>query len=172
MITFEEMFKTDLKRDGLLSVTVEDLKSLGVKAVALDADNTSSFDRTTTPIPGAKEWVKNVEKAGIKVLLLSNGKTERAKILADQYGIPVVGLSCKPLPFGYIRAVIKTRTKPSNYCMVGDQLFTDIMGANLVGFKSIYCKPAGKDAKQKVGFAIKRFCEKVVFWMLERRESK
>lgn len=172
MITFEEMFKTDMKKDSLLSITVDDLKSLGVKAVTLDADNTSSFDRTTTPIPGAKEWVESVKNAGIKVILLSNGKTKRAKILADQYNIPVVGFSCKPLPFGYIRAVIKLRKKPSEICMVGDQLFTDIMGANILGFKSIYCKPVGKEVAQKLGFAIKRFLEKVVFWVLERRESK
>lgn len=172
MITFYDMFKTDMKKDGLLSITIDDLKSLEVKVVTLDADNTSSFDRTTTPISGAKEWVESVRNAGIKVILLSNGKKERAKILADQYGIPVIGLSLKPLPFGYIRAVLKSRTKPSQICMIGDQLFTDIMGANLVGFKSIYCKPVGKDARQKVGFAIKRFLEKLTFWILERRESK
>ncbi len=166
--TLHKWFTTDMKKDGLLDISVDDLKSLGVKAITLDADNTSSFDRTTTPIPGAKEWVENVKKAGIKVILLSNAKKKRAIILADQYDIPVIGLSCKPLPFGYIRAVLKLRMKPEHICMVGDQLFTDIMGANIVGFKSIYCSPIEKEKKQALGFAIKRFEEKIVFYLLEK----
>lgn len=161
-------FKTDIKRDGLLSISIEDLKTLGIETIALDADNTSSFDRTTDPIPGAKEWVEGVKKAGIKVILLSNAKKKRAIILADQYDIPVIGLSCKPLPFGYIRAVIKTRTKPEKIVMIGDQLFTDIMGANIMGFKSIYCKPIEKEKKQALGFAIKRFGEKIVFFLFDK----
>lgn len=161
-------FKATEKRDGLLDVTAEDLKKLGVKGIALDADNTSSYDRTTTPIPGAKEWVDGMKSAGFKLVLLSNGREKRAKILADQYGIPVIGLCCKPLPFGYWRAVVKLRIRPSKFVMVGDQLFTDIWGANMWGFKSIWCKPVGKDRKQKLGFAIKRFIEKLVAFYIDR----
>mgnify|MGYP003292942507 CR=1 FL=1 len=168
MTKIGKMFKTDLKKESLLLISAEELKEMGIKAITLDADNTSSYDRTTNPIPGAKEWVDSIKNAGIKVILLSNAKKKRAIILADQYEIPVIGLSCKPLPFGYIRAVLKLRVKPSEICMVGDQLFTDIMGANLMGFKSIYCYPIAKEKQQAVGFAIKRFGEKIVFYLMDK----
>ena len=165
---FYKWFYVEEKSLGLLHITPEKLNEMGVKVIALDADNTSSFDRTTEPIPGAVEWVQNMKNAGFKVVLLSNGKKERAKILADQYGIPVLGLCCKPLPFGYWRAVLKFIKKPSEFVMIGDQLFTDIWGANMWGYKAILCKPVGKDRAQKVGFAIKRFIEKIVLFYIEK----
>lgn len=169
---FYKWFYVEEKAPGLLSITPEKLKSMGVKVIALDADNTSSFDRTTEPIPGAVEWVDGMKKAGFKLVLLSNGKKTRAKILADQYGIPVLGLCCKPLPFGYWRAVLKFGKKPDKFVMIGDQLFTDIWGANMWGYQSIWCKPVGKDRKQKIGFAVKRFLEKVVAFYIDKTYEK
>jgi len=165
---FYKWFYVEEKSDGLLFITPEKLRSMGIEVIALDADNTSSFDRTTEPIPGAVDWVESMKKAGFEIVLLSNGKKKRAKILADQYDIPVLGLCCKPLPFGYWRAVLKFRKNPAKFVMIGDQLFTDIWGANMWGYQSIWCKPVGKDREQKIGFAIKRFLEKVVTFYIDK----
>ena len=164
-------FAPTRKYNSLIDITAQDLRDMGVKAIALDADNTSSYDRTRTPIPGAVEWIDGMKKAGFKMVLLSNGKGERTHFLAGLYGIPVICLSFKPLPIGYIRAVLKFRTRPEKFVMIGDQIFTDIWGANLTGFRSIYCKPAGPDNEQKIGFAIKRFFERLVLWYLDKTEG-
>ena len=52
--------------------------------------------------------------------------------------------------------------------MIGDQLFTDIWGANLTGFQTIYCKPAGPDEGQKLLWLMKRLSEKLLFWYFDR----
>lgn len=163
------LFKTGKRRRSINEIEPCELISKGIKVVALDADNTSSFDRTTNPLPGAKEWIQSLKDAGLKVVLLSNAKASRAKILADQYDIPVIGLACKPLPFGYIRCVIRFFTKPSHICMIGDQLFTDILGANLVGFCSIYVYPHAKEKQNVISFRIRRFAEKIIFAYQDRK---
>ena len=130
-------------------------------AVLIDADNTSSYDLTTDPLPGTEDWVRSMKEAGLKVLLLSNAKTERAKVLADRYAIPVVGMAAKPFPFGYFRAVLTLRTSPKKMLMLGDQLFTDILGANLAGCKSIWVEPYEED-KREGFFLLKRKLERLV----------
>lgn len=158
------LFKTDIKKRSLLDITSEELREYGVKAIALDADNTSAFDRTTDPLPGAAEWIEKMKSAGFPVVLVSNAKPDRARVLAEQFDIPVVGFSMKPLPFGYLRTCLRLRMAPSDICMIGDQLFTDILGANAIGVKSIYVYPYEKETRNGISFAVKRFFERAIFW--------
>ena len=72
----------------------------------------------------------------------------------------------KPFPFGYFRAALKLRTSPKKAVMLGDQLFTDILGANLAGCKSIWVEPYEEDKRDKY-FLIKRKLEQ---WVSKRWE--
>ncbi len=164
-----KLFRTGKRRRSITEIKPHEFVSRGIKVVALDADNTSSYDRTTDPLPGANEWIQSLKSEGLKVVLLSNAKTERARILADKYGIPVVGLACKPLPFGYLRCILRFFTRPSRICMVGDQLFTDILGANFMGFQSIYVYPHEKEKQNVVSFRIRRAAEKIIFAYQDRK---
>ena len=80
-----KLLKPDAKCRYLTDVTPATVKALGCKAVLIDADNTSSYDLTTDPLPGTEDWVRSMKEAGLKVLLLSNAKAERAKVLADHF---------------------------------------------------------------------------------------
>lgn len=166
------LFKSDLKVQSVRDIKPETLRSLGVKTIAVDADNTTSHDRTTTPLPGAEEWIKELKKEGFKIVLLSNAATARAKVLADQYDITPLGLALKPLPFGYIRVALRTRTMPQKICMIGDQLFTDIMGANICGFKSIYVFPYAKETRNAASFAARRFLERQIFRIQDKKQGE
>lgn len=157
--------RPELHRRRLTDVTPEDIRSLGVKAILLDADNTSSYDNTTTPIPGSKEWVQGMKDEGFSVLLLSNAKADRAKILADQYDIPVVALSAKPFPFGFRRAGIKLRCLPEEMVMIGDQLFTDILGASLAHVHTIYVDRYQKENRKPYWYPFERFAEAILLFL-------
>ena len=158
-----KLFKTDVRKQNVWDITVSELVDMGVKAVTVDADNTTSYDGTIEPLPFSYDWISEVQNAGIRVLLLSNAKEERASQLANQYGIPVIGMALKPLPFGYLRAALKLRLAPSKICMVGDQLFTDILGANLSGFKSIYVYPYKPEERNVLSYRLRRLAEKLIF---------
>ncbi len=158
-----KLFKTDIRKQTVWDISVDELKDMGVMAVTIDADNTTSYDGTTEPLPFSLDWIREVKAAGIRVVLLSNAATERAQVLAEQYDIPVIGMALKPLSIGYLRAALKLRLPPSKICMVGDQLFTDILGANAVGFKSIYVYPYQPETRNVVSYRLRRLAEKLIF---------
>lgn len=155
------ILRPDYRCRYLTDISPETVRDLGCKAVLIDADNTSSYDLTTDPLPGTEDWVASMREAGIPVLLLSNAKVERAKVLADRYGIPVVGLAAKPLVHGYFCAASRLHTSRRELLMLGDQLFTDILGANLAGCKSVWVEPYEAD-KRDGFFLVKRKLESLV----------
>lgn len=157
------LFHTDLKHQTITEITPEELRSLGVKALAIDADNTSGYDARPEPLPGVIEWIADMKQAGFPVLLLSNAELKRAKVLADKLGIPAVGLACKPLPIGYFRAAKALHVKRNELAMVGDQLFTDIAGANLVGVKAVYVFPYAPEERSVKSFRRRRKWEQKIF---------
>ena len=86
-------------------------------------------------------------------------------------GLPafdVVGLAAKPLPFGYLRAVKKLGFKRKNVAIVGDQIFTDIMGGRLAGVKTVLVTDITPE--DKTFFKIKRYFERKMLkrWKNER----
>ncbi|HVN67260.1 MAG TPA: HAD hydrolase-like protein, partial [Candidatus Sulfotelmatobacter sp.] len=62
----------------------------------------------------------------------------RVKYFSDTLGIPAMHLSFKPLPFAFWRSLEILKAKPEETAMIGDQLFMDILGANLLGIYSIF----------------------------------
>lgn len=164
------VLKPDDRCRYLTDVTPERVRALHCKAVLIDADNTSSYDLTSEPLPGTEDWIAAMKEAGIPVLLLSNAKAERAKVLADRYGIPVVGLAMKPAVHGYWRAAAVLRESPTRLLMLGDQLFTDVLGANLAGCRSIWVEPFEAD-KRDGFFLVKRRLEQKLSKYWETKEE-
>ena len=107
---------------------------------------------------GLPEWLSKMKENGISLFILSNAKKERAKRFADSVGLPVVGLAAKPLPFGYLKAVKSLKVKRKNAAMVGEQVFTDILGGKLSGVKTILVTDITPE--DKLNFKIKRSLEK------------
>lgn len=61
-------------------------------------------------------------------------------------------------------------TTPANTVAVGDQLFTDILGANLAGIYSILVTPM--NPKEEIQIVLKRYLEKPVLWAYRKKEEK
>ena len=159
-------FRPSLWRTALTAVTADDLRRLGAKAVALDADNTSSLHGTTDPIPGTREWIRGMQEAGFPVILVSNAAAERAEKLAGNYGIPAVPLAGKPSPKGCRNAAERLGIAPSELVMIGDQIQTDILGAGLAGCPSIYVEPYARERRMPVYFFVKRTLDKLLIRLM------
>jgi HAD superfamily phosphatase (TIGR01668 family) len=80
---------------------------------------------------------------------------------AKKIGLDYISLGLKPLPFGYLRAIKKLNVKKSEAAIVGDQIFTDVLGGNLVGMKTILLTPI--KLEDSYGFRFKRWLEKFVY---------
>lgn len=148
-------------------ITPEFLQSCGIKGLALDADNTLSEHHSQTPHDGVEEWLRGMEKAGIKLMMVSNARAKRVVPFAQKLGLEFTSTALKPLPFGFLRAAKKMGLKRSQLAAVGDQLFTDMMGANLAGVKPLLVTPIKEEAG--ASFRLRRRLEKP---MIKRYKEK
>ena len=135
------LFKPDIKLNGITDITAQLLNKYNIKALLLDVDNTMSTHHGTVLTAGLMEWIAKMQDSGIKLMVLSNSKRKRIAPFAARIGLPFISLGCKPLPTGYLRGVKALGEKRKNVAIVGDQIFTDVLGGNAVGVKTILLTP-------------------------------
>ena len=152
------LFKPTFALRSVLEITPAALKLHGIKALILDIDNTLTTHDNPVPAEGVQEWIADMKKHGIKLIVVSNNRAERVIPFARLLKLRFVPNGAKPLPMGIIRAVKRLGLKKSEVCIVGDQIFTDILGANLSGIRSIFVDPI--EPEKSRFFKIKRTVEK------------
>ena len=125
---------------ALTDVRVELLQSRNIKLLMLDFDNTIVPYTTNIPTDAMKAWFATMEESGIPLCIVSNSKRDRVKKFAAEYGIACITHSRKPFPKGIRECLDKFQLDPEECALVGDQIFTDTLGANCTGVTSILVK--------------------------------
>lgn len=154
------MTEADFAFRKTVDITPDFLKKHGIKGLILDVDNTLTTHDNPVPAEGIKEWLENMRNNGIKLIIVSNNHPERVKPFADPLGLDFVSDSGKPLRKGYTAAMKKMGLTEKETAAVGDQLFTDIWGANFAHITSIYVKPIELEGRHKRFIRFKRVLEK------------
>lgn len=109
----------------------------GISLLMLDFDNTIVPYTTNTPTPAMEAWIKEILASDVQVCVVSNSKRDRVKIFCKKYGIPCITHAKKPFSKG-INACVEQFSIPKQNCaLVGDQIYTDTLGANCAGVRSI-----------------------------------
>ena len=152
------LFKPFAMFNRVTDITPEFLIKNGIKGLALDADNTLSEHHSQTPHEGVEQWLDLMRESGIKLIMVSNAKAERVAPFADRLGLAYTSTSLKPLPFGFLRAAKSMDLLRKSIAAVGDQLFTDMLGANLAGVKGILVTPIKPE--QGASFRLRRRIER------------
>ena len=135
------LFRPTLVCEKVTDITPQMLQKLEIKAVLLDVDNTLTSYISKKPIDGSIEWAKNLQKMGYLVYIVSNNYPKRVGEIAEKFDLPYVSFALKPSPFGFRKARKQIGIKGSDCLVVGDQIFTDILGANLGFMKSVLLTP-------------------------------
>ncbi len=144
--------------NSVLEITPEILEKMGVLGLILDIDNTLTTHDNPVPRDGVFEWLETMRENKISLIILSNNKSaERVRKFADIFELDFVR-GKKPLTGGFYKAMEKISLEKSQVLAVGDQLFTDICGANFSGIKSAFVVPIEKE--KTLFFRFKRFMEK------------
>ena len=144
--------------DSILQVTPEVLREMSVTALILDIDNTMTTHDNPVPLEGLDKWLESMRQSGIKMMIVSNNYSERVTPFAELLGLDFVPRGAKPLTKGYKEAAARLGVPKSSICTIGDQLFTDILGAKLFGIKSILVEPI--EPERTLFFRIKRALER------------
>lgn len=117
------------------------LRADGIRGVILDLDNTIVPWNGVQPTPAVQRWIADLIDAGVQACIVSNNFTGRVRAVAERLSIPLVTGAIKPTPWAFRKAMRVMGTTPGETALVGDQLFTDVLGGNLVGLKTILVDP-------------------------------
>lgn len=154
------LLQPDLYLRRVTVITEELLRSRGLKALLLDLDNTLTTHNNPVPDPAVLAWLDAMKHAGIKLVLVSNNTSKRVRPFAAELGLPFTANAAKPLTWGFSRTARELGLKPNQVAVVGDQLFTDILGGNLFGAPTIFVEYM--EPEHGPLFRLKRKLERVI----------
>lgn len=136
-----ELFKPTWMVKSIYSIKAEQLKEQGIKAVLVDLDNTLIAWNQPEATAESIAWIQKIKKTGIQVLILSNNSGDRIKKVAEILDVGYVPRSLKPTVRAFKIAEKKLDLTADEMVMIGDQLITDVLGANRYQLRSILVKP-------------------------------
>ena len=132
----------------------------GISHLILDIDNTLSYHDSQEISEEVLSWLSDVRNMGIDMVLLSNNKPHRVLPFAEKLGMPFVAKADKPSLKGYKEVLDRFSFEKDKTASIGDQLFTDIWGANRLGITSVLVEPFHLEDEKFLRF--KRRLEKIV----------
>lgn len=117
------------------------LHAWGIEALLLDVDETLIPAACDLPAPEVSAWCASLREDGIPLAIVSNGHIDRVRRCAEHLGVPAIPVAGKPWPRAMRRSVDRLGVPATRVAMVGDQLFTDTLGARWAGVRSILVRP-------------------------------
>ena len=135
------MFGPDRFAPRLCDISIDELASRGIRGLIVDLDNTLVAYRCSDIMNDHLSWVQLARERGLKIVMVSNNFSERVQAIASQLNVACVANALKPLPTGFWRAQRALDLPRKEIAVVGDQLFTDVLGARLFGFYTILTEP-------------------------------
>ncbi len=124
----------------ITQLTPEYFADLGIRLLMLDFDNTIVPYTTDTPTAEVLQWLEMMKTSDIRLCVVSNSKRNRVKIFCKEYGIDCITHAKKPFSKGICECLRRYGLSAQACALVGDQIYTDTLGANGCGVFSILVK--------------------------------
>jgi HAD superfamily phosphatase (TIGR01668 family) len=137
--------------DSVGQITPEWLRGLGVRGLLVDLDCTLVDDRDSECPRAAVAWVGRMRSASVPLCIVSNSRRERVAPMAGHpdLRLPFVCGARKPLTGGLRAALLRLELPACAVAVVGDQVFTDVLGGRLLGARTILVRPTTREARDK-----------------------
>lgn len=161
------LFCPDQVVESLFDIDLEALEREGVRGVIFDLDNTIIPWDSCEMCPTIVKWLESVISRGFRVGIVSNNWQRRVREIAARFGLPFVSRAYKPAKFGFRRALAAMDLEPCEAVVIGDQLFTDVLGGNRLGMRTIWVKPL--TSREFIGTRIHRRFEKLAVRVLRAK---
>ena len=166
------MFRTFYPKeyvDSTYIINFDSFAKKGYRGVIFDIDNTL-VPHDAPADEKAKKLFAHLKELGMEACLLSNNKEPRVVMFNRDVQVNAIHKGGKPGREGYRKAMELMGTNEQNTLFVGDQLFTDVWGANRTGIYSILVKPI--HPKEEIQIVLKRYLEKIVLFFYLREQKK
>lgn len=122
---------------ALTAVNCKDLYQKGIRLLMLDFDNTIVPYTTNVPTGKMKAWLENAKCSGLYLCVVSNTRRSRAPEFCKTHGLDCITGARKPLGKGINTCMRRYGLQPQQCALAGDQIYTDVLGANAAGVLSI-----------------------------------
>lgn len=162
-------FYPDIYIDSAYDIDFKGMYNAGYRGIIFDIDNTL-VEHGAPVTDRCRQLFAQLKDMGYRTCIISNNKEPRVKPLALAVDSDYVSKAGKPSPDNYVRAMEIMGTDRSNTFFVGDQIFTDVWGANRAGIKSILVKPI--DKHEEIQIILKRRLEWIVLHFYNRYNKK
>ena len=137
------MFVPDMYQKSIYNIDYKKLKKNGIKCLIFDLDNTLTPVNLKSPSKKLKDLMEDLKNLKFKLIIVSNATKKRVEPFKDILCIDSAYLSLKPFRRKYQKVLKIYNFKENEIACIGDQLLTDIWGANRMGFTSILVNPIG-----------------------------
>jgi len=154
-------------RESIFKIDLDRLKQRGIRAIMLDLDNTLVEWNRPEPPDGLVNWLEAVRARGFAVCIVSNNSGSRVGLFARKIGIPFISKAAKPRRKGFREAMALLGVTPAETAVVGDQIFTDVLGGNRAGAHTILVVPL--NPREFVGTRLVRTVERIILRYLDRQ---
>jgi HAD superfamily phosphatase (TIGR01668 family) len=138
-----KLLHPDLYLESLFDIDPELLKKRGISALIFDLDNTLVARGENKAEPEVLEWLRDLRRHGFKLCIVSNNSRGKGGRLARILDLPGVFAATKPRRWAFRKALALLGTQASETAVVGDQVFTDVLGGNRMGLFTILVSSLG-----------------------------
>ncbi|MEN6347975.1 MAG: YqeG family HAD IIIA-type phosphatase [Syntrophomonas sp.] len=156
--------------DSLKEIPLEYLKNTKIRAFIFDLDNTITEWNSNIITREITEWFLKIKEEGFKACILSNNGEQRVVEVAGSLGIPYIHRAQKPRVKAFKKALLLMGTDARETAVVGDQVFTDVLGGNRAGLYTILVVPINR--REFMGTKISRAMEFFVLRRLKEQINK
>lgn len=136
-----KLLKPRLWVDDLSHIPLKELKTVGIKSLLIDIDNTLVAWDVHQPSQETHGWIKEAKNQGFKIMLVSNNKEIRVQRMMAFFHCRGISKAKKPTKAGFKKALRILKTNPKETAIIGDQIFTDVLGGNRMGLYTILVTP-------------------------------
>ena len=162
-----DKFVPDLFYQNVYSIDYKKLKKMGIKCLIFDLDNTISSYEVNEPDKKIKELFYNLNK-DFKIILLSNNTKNRVRPFKEKLNVDSSYKSGKPFKKKYQKVLDLYGYKDTEIACIGDQLLTDVWGANRLDLTSILVNPL--TTKDNTMTLLTRLIEKIIYNNLSKKD--
>lgn len=136
-----KLLKPRLWVSNLSDIPLQELKNIGIKGLIIDIDNTLVAWDADSPKPEVVEWMKKAREYGFQITLVSNNKPSRVQHMQAHFFVKGLPRAKKPFSYGLKKALRMMKLSRRETAVIGDQIFTDVLGGNRMDMYTILVTP-------------------------------
>ena len=163
-----EQYVPDKYYKSIFAIDYKKLKKNGIKCLLIDLDNTIAPPSIKKPTKKVIDLFEELKDMGFKLIIFANCQRSRVEVFKSALGVDASALTFKPKKEKYLKVMDVYRYKPEEICAIGDQLVTDIYGANRLDITTILVNPVS--SKDSLYGSVNRKLEKAIIKKLAKNE--